>query len=126
MIKMKQETISKRKRNNILQITCKLMRRKKITQSCFPRRVASKHIYMVMLESRGQDLTSGQGRVEVKVTQIGKCCISVGSCWRKESFETMRRAVTHCHKKLSAKSTYLGAIFKFGSLLHICLLVTFL
>ena len=32
------------------------------------------YIYVMTLKGQREDLISGQGRVEIKVTQIGKCC----------------------------------------------------
>ena len=64
-------------------------------------------IYMMTLKGQGQNLTSGQGHVEVKVTETGQCCISFDASWREKSSETMRIAVAHFYKKLLAEK-YLG------------------
>ena len=60
-------------------------------------------MYMMTLKGQGQNLTSGQGHVEVKVIQIGQCCISFDASWRDESFETMRTDVAHFYEKLLAE-----------------------
>ena len=59
---------------------------------------------MITMKGQGQNLTSGQGHVEVKVTLICQCCTSFDVSWREESFEAMRTAVAHFYQKLLAKN----------------------